>query len=147
LRAGERGFTITELVMVILIAGILAAVAIPRLLTSTFDDARLYDDTLAALRYAHRTAVAYQRTVCATFGSNTLALTYDPTYGGTSCSSSLPPPAGQASSYLVTGSGSASYTAAASFSFDRLGNPTVGQTIALSSGQTITVEAETGYVR
>jgi MSHA pilin protein MshC len=132
--------------MVMLIAGILAAVAIPKLLTSTFDDARLYDDTLAALRYAHRTAVAYQRTVCATFGSNTLALTYDPNYGGTSCSSSLPPPAGQASAYQITGTGSASYSTASTFSFDRLGKPSAGQTISLSSGKTITVEPETGYV-
>jgi MSHA pilin protein MshC len=132
--------------MVILIAGILAAVAIPRLLTSTFDDARLYDDTLAALRYAQRTAVASQRTVCATFGANTLALTYDQNYGGTSCSASLPPPAGASTAYQVTASGSASYSVAASFSFDRLGKPSAGQTISLSSGQTITVEPDTGYV-
>lgn len=146
MRTAAAGFTLIELVMVLVIAAIIAVVAVPKLLSSTFDEARLYDDTLAALRYAQRTAVAYQRTVCATFGSNTLALTYDPAYGGTSCSSDLPPPAGQSSSYQVTGSRSASYTSAASFNFDRLGKPSAGQTITVSGGRTITVEAETGYV-
>lgn len=140
------GFTITELVAVIAIAGVLAAVLIPRLSASSFDEARLHQDTVTALRYAQRTAVAYQRTVCATFTSTQLTLTYDANYGGTSCSGSLPAPGGNAPAYVVKAAGSATYASASTFNFDRIGKPSASQTITLSGGSTITVENETGYV-
>lgn len=142
------GFTLAELVAVILIAAILAVVAIPRFTRAGFDEAQLYDETVAALHYAQRTAVAYQRTVCATFvGNNQLVLTYAATYGSTTCNTNLAPPGGTGASYVVAAPGSATYTAASSFSFDLLGKPSAAQTIALSGGGTITVEPETGYVR
>ena len=137
-----------ELVTVIIIAGVLAVVAIPRFSRSTFDDAQLYDETLAALHYAQRTAMAYQRTVCVTFtGGNQLSLTYASVYGSSTCNTSLVPPGGNSATYVLTAPGSSTYTAAASFSFDRVGRPSSGQTITLSSGKTVTVEAETGYAR
>jgi MSHA pilin protein MshC len=142
------GFTLTELIAVILIAAVLAAVAIPRLTRGAFDDSQLYDETLAALHYAQRTAMAYQRTVCVTFvGNNQLTLKYTSAYGLSTCDQNLPPPAGNTAAYLVTAPGSATYTAHVDFNFDRVGRPSTGQTISLSSGKTITVEAETGYAR
>jgi MSHA pilin protein MshC len=144
----DAGFTVMELVTVIIIAGVLAVVAIPRLTRSTFDDAQLYDETLAALHYAQRTAMAYQRTVCVTFsGGNQLSLTYASVYGSASCNTNLVPPGGNSATYVLTAPGSSTYTAAANFSFDRIGRPNSGQTITLSSGRTITLEAETGYAR
>jgi MSHA pilin protein MshC len=144
---GKRaGFTVMELVTVIIIAGVLAVVAIPRFSRSTFDDAQLYDETLAALHYAQRTAMAYQRTVCVTFsGGNQLSLTYDSAYVPASCNTNLVAPGGSSATYVLTAPGSATYAAASNFSFDRIGRPSSGQTITLSSGKTITVEAETGY--
>jgi len=137
-----------ELVTVIIIAGVLAAVAIPRFSRGMFDDAQLYDQTLAALHYAQRTAMAYQRTVCVTFsGGNQLSLTYASAYGSASCNTNLVPPAGNTATYVLTAPGSATYTGAASFNFDRVGRPSAGQTITLSSGKTIIVEPETGYAR
>jgi MSHA pilin protein MshC len=137
-----------ELVTVIIIAGLLAAVAIPRFSRSMFDDAQLYDQTLAALHYAQRTAMAYQRTVCVTFsGGNQLSLTYASAYGSSACNTNLVPPGGNTATYVLTAPGSATYTAAANFNFDRVGRPSAGQTLALSSGRTIIVEAETGYAR
>jgi MSHA pilin protein MshC len=142
------GFTVMELVTVIIIAGVLAAVAIPRFSRGMFDDAQLYDETLAALHYAQRTAMTYQRTVCVTFsGGNQLSLTYASAYGSSACNTNLVPPAGNSAAYVVTAPGSATYTAAATFNFDRVGRPSAGQTITLSSGRTIVVEAETGYAR
>jgi MSHA pilin protein MshC len=137
-----------ELVTVIIIAGVLAAVAIPRFSRGMFDDAQLYDQTLAALHYAQRTAMAYQRTVCVTFtGGNQLSLTYASAYGSASCNTNLVPPAGNTATYVLTAPGSATYTGAASFNFDLVGRPSAGQTITLSSGKTIIVEPETGYAR
>jgi MSHA pilin protein MshC len=142
------GFTVMELVTVIIIAGVLAVIAIPRLSRSMFDDAQLYDETLAALHYAQRTAMAYQRTVCVAFtGGNQLSLTYASAYGSSTCNTNLVPPGGNSATYVLTAPGSATYTAAVNFSFDRVGRPSSGQTITLSSGKSITVEAETGYAR
>jgi MSHA pilin protein MshC len=144
----SRGFTVMELVTVIIIAGVLAVVAIPRFSRGMFDDAQLYDQTLAALRYAQRTAMAYQRTVCVTFtGGNQLSLTYASVYGSSACNTNLVPPGGNSATYVVTAPGSSTYTAAATFNFDRVGRPSAGQTITLSSGRTIIVETETGYAR
>lgn len=139
------GFTLAEMIAVLLIMSILAFVAIPRLSTSMFDDARFYDETLAALRYAQRSAMAYQRTVCVGFTANSLSLTYSSAYTPPSCDTPLKPPAG-ATQYVVTAPGSSSYSAASSFNFNLRGAPSAGQTINLSSGQSITIEADTGYV-
>ena len=137
-----------ELVTVVIIAGVLAAVAIPRFSRGMFDDAQLYDQTLAALHYAQRTAIAYQRTVCVTFtGGNQLSLTYASVYGSSVCNTNLIPPGGNSTTYVLTAPGSSTYTAAATFNFDRVGRPSAGQTITLSSGRTIIVETETGYAR
>lgn len=132
--------------MVIVVLGVLAAVAIPRISRSGFDEQRLYDETFAALRYAQRTAVAYQRTVCVTFAGGTqLSLTYAAAYGSGSCGPTLAPPGGDAASYTVTAQGGATLTGV-SFTFDRLGRPSAGQTVT-AGGRNIIVEPETGYVR
>jgi MSHA pilin protein MshC len=149
---GTAGFTMPELVAVLVVVGVLAAVAAPRvgLIGTSYDEAKLHDQALAALRYAQKSAVAMQRTVCVVFtGGTTLTLTYDATYGGTTCpGTALPPPAGgSGTSYTVVRQGSAVFTAASDFNFSRTGRPSAGQTITITGGKTIVIEAETGYVR
>ena len=124
--------------------------AVPRLsgIGSSFSEVRLYDQTLAALRYAQQTAIATQRTVCATFtGGTQLALTYSTAYDPPACGPALAPPGGVGSSqYIVTGQG-ASYSGEVNFNFDRLGRPSVTPiVITVSGGRQIRVEQETGYV-
>ena len=145
-----------ELIAVLIIAGVLAAVAAPRFGTfgAAYDEIKLYDQTLAALRFAQKTAMTSQRTVCATFSGGTqLALTYASAYGSGTCDTNLMPPAGAGAPYTVTAQGSAGYSAATTFSYDLRGRPTTsavvgaGQTISLAGGRQIVVESETGYVR
>lgn len=58
-RHAQRGFTLVELVAVLVILGILAAVAAPRFVGTTVFNERGYADEIAAsLRYARRIAVA-----------------------------------------------------------------------------------------
>lgn len=138
-----------------MIASILAVVAIPRLSRSAFDDGRLYDETNAALRYAQRVALAWQRTVCVSITSTGVTLRYRSAYGDTSCTYSAadtallaPGAASGAATYTVTRQGAATLSPAVNFYFDRLGRPSFAsaQTITISASRSIVVEAETGYV-
>ena len=65
-----RGFTLIELIMVIVMLGVLAVFAAPRVLNSGDFNARgFHDETLSLLRYAQKAAIAQRRTVCVTFSA------------------------------------------------------------------------------
>jgi len=67
-----------ELITIMIILGILAVVAIPRMNSATaFRAVQFHDQVIAALRFAQKTATSHRRMVCATFGSDRLTLTID----------------------------------------------------------------------
>jgi MSHA pilin protein MshC len=142
------GFTMPELIAVIVIIGVLATVAAPRLGVTRHGEGRLYQETLAALRYAQSSAVAKRRTVCVSFTATTATFTYDPNYGTSSCSANLVSPSGGTGGYVVTAQSGATYSAfPATFSFDWIGKPNAAQSVTVSGGAgTITIESESGYV-
>lgn len=154
------GFSLMELIAVMLLAAILAAVALPRFYQSgAFAGRGFADQTLAALRYAQKAAVAMRRDVCVAIDANagTLALTYAATAGaGQPCNGGdlLNPASGQA--FVITAPAGVGFAAGANFMFDSLGRPLAANgallgaatSIQLVGGapQVVTVEPETGYV-
>ena len=143
----SSGFTLVELIVIIAVVGILAVVALPRLQDQEFKQRAFHDETLAALRYAQKAAVAQRRTVCVSASASSITLTIADTAGNTTCNTNLAGPSG-GSPYTVTAPSGVSYSAFASFTFSSLGQPSGGAKTFQVSGvaDSITVEAETGYV-
>ncbi|MDH1054161.1 pilus assembly FimT family protein [Aquipseudomonas alcaligenes] len=79
----QRGFTMVELIMVIVILGILAAVVGPRFFDRQVFDERLYfEQSLSAVRYAQKLALSSGCPVRAQVGAAGYALSYAAACGG-----------------------------------------------------------------
>lgn len=165
-RRRTRGYTMVELVAVIAIVGVLAAVAIPRLAgRAAFDARAFYDLSQAVVRHAQKVAIAQRRVVYVDVSATRIAACYD-----AACASRVRPPL----DYLQpsTPSGAAHAPAAhcgndpgwlcagapdgvtagpaVQFTFDGLGRPSLAaQQVITVTGDVVrafAVERETGYV-
>jgi MSHA pilin protein MshC len=145
LRNGQRGFTLIELIVVMILVGILGVAVLPRFAEKSVFEARGFkDETLALLQYAQKAAIAQRRYVCVTFtGTTSASLSVGAT---TACGTPLAGPTGVAPFSVTARSGGYAATPT-NFYFDAVGRPSVGQTISISGSSSLTVETETGYVR
>ena len=67
----ERGFTLVELVLVLLLVGVLAAVAVPKLAgLAAFQSESWREQLVAGLRQGAAMAVGHRRLVCATVAAD-----------------------------------------------------------------------------
>ncbi len=152
----QRGFTLVELITIMVILGILAATALPRFFDrSTFDSRGFYDQVISTLRYAQKTAVAQRRFVCVAFTANDITLRIDLTapsaaYTATTCLATVPLTGSDGQPYTVSAPAGKGVTLSGGvdFYFDALGRPSLPQVISVSGyNSAITVTAGTGYVR
>ncbi len=146
--ATAKGFTLVELIGVIAIAGILAAVAAPRFFSSNTFASRGYTDAAAGfLRYAQKLAIARHGGVNVLIGSDGLTLCASVT---TPCPSAdqLPGPDGSQPFLVSVPNGVSQSGTVASISFDAQGRPDGELVLTIVGDQTrmLTLEAETGYV-
>jgi MSHA pilin protein MshC len=74
-RARAAGFTMVELVVVMILVGVLAAIGIPRLMGDKGMQAAVFGDQVASgLRRAQKIATGHRRVVCATVGTQAVIL-------------------------------------------------------------------------
>jgi len=136
-----------ELILVIVVAGILAAVAVPRLVGRSSFDTRGFADQLAAtVRFAQKLAVAQRRDVFVQLTAGNATLCYD-----AACATPAPGPGGEKPYTVSAPNGVAIASPVAVLDFDAGGRPVnIAAQLDIPINGTGThhvyVEQETGYV-
>ena len=145
MRRHASGFTLAELVIVIVVAAILAAIAIPQFNLREIDATWFHEQVRSGVRYAQRTAVAQRRCVFVFVTPTQLRLRY----GDAACSITaiqVRDLARDAPFELTAPTGITLSAAPNPFSFNGLGQPSSAATVGVD-GKVVTVNAETGYVQ
>jgi len=154
-RTAQRGFTLIELVTVVMLLGMLSVVLVPRAFNSQdFNTRGFHDETLAFVRYAHKTAIAQRRTVCLAFTTSSVALTIAPLPASSACTAALAGPTGQSPALLTARPGATYGAQPLDFGFNGLGQPVDAlgtlmptQTLQVTGmAPALVVESVTGYV-
>lgn len=145
MRRRARGFTLTELAIVIVIAAILAAIVVPQFNLREIDASWFHEQVRSGVRYAQRTAVAQRRCVFVSVTPTQLSLLY----GDPACAITATAVRDLATNqaYVLTAPTGVTLGAAPNpFSFNGLGQPSAAATVSVA-GNTVTINAESGYVQ
>ena len=135
-----RGFSMLELVVVLVIVGVLAAIFVPRFTQPEIDATWYHEQVKAGVRYAQRQAVAQRRSVFVRVQPATLELCYD-----AGCAAPITHITTGAA-YVLTAPSGVTLSPSTTFSFNGLGQPSAALTLNIG-GHLLNVTAETGYVR
>lgn len=156
-RRPSCGFTLVELVVILIVVGILAVAAIPRFFDNAFSERGFHDGVKAAIQHARKVAVASRRYVCVTVAANGVTLTLDPTLpeanaAAVACGAALNLPVPQPNclaNQVCAPAGVALAVVApglANFNFDPLGRPVGANKAVLAAATTITVTNQPNIV-
>ncbi len=139
-----------ELIVTMIIIGILAVSVAPRLSGLTgYSEIGFRDRVRATLEYARKSAVAQRRNVRVVVASNSLTV---------SIASGAPEGAAAntfdrnltlpgTSSHVLTAPAGVTISPTPTLTFSALGRPSASTTLTISNAGTVSLEAETGYVR
>lgn len=146
-KARQRGFTLTELVLIIIILGVLSITALPMWFNRTdFEQRGYFDELIQATRYAQKLALASNCDVRININGNSFSLQQPTSYCNTanwqevSLPGKQPPYNAPGNVTVSAGTGTLTFLASGLATADR--TITVTGTSALS----FTVHAATGYV-
>lgn len=143
-RGRQKGFTLVELAMVVILIGVLAVYALPRLDIGLFSERGYYEQALVALRFAQKQAVASNCATRARFNSvNSCEVIRISGCNGLASDTNLSNPATGDNNFCNHGEAS-SLGGTTSFVFDSLGR---SSGTLLVNGQQITVHANTGFIQ
>jgi MSHA pilin protein MshC len=157
LRQYRHGYTVVELITVMVVLGIISAIAIPRLMGNDMAGPAFRAELVSALRYAQKTAVSHRRLVCATLApagaSTTVSLTIASSGGSAACNTALDLPDGSASYAskdsgvtAASSSGTLYFQPGGAITVDGTGATNVSGTITVTGQTAIAIQGATGYV-
>jgi MSHA pilin protein MshC len=147
-RANVRGFTFVELVVILVLVGTLAAVALPRFFDATaFHSRGFFDEVANAARYGQKLAVASGCDVQLSVSAAGYAL-HQRAGGctGGAFTRDVPAPAGSGPFAGAPPSGVALSASDPSVVFDALGRADPGGVTVSVDGRSFTIVGESGYV-
>ncbi len=151
----SRGFTLPELVMVLVLVGVLAAVALPKLDAAlTLRNTAWHDQVVAALRQARGTAIAHRRLVCADVATGSVQLSIATIHPASACGTLLPGPDGQPAFAVDAAAAATSVAPAGTLYFqpsgrvtrDGAGTLVADRAVSVAGEDAIVVIGETGHV-
>lgn len=152
-RHGKRaaGFTLLELIVVIILIGILSVAVVPRMTnTQSLSNHGFSDQLKAAVGFARKSAVASRRNVCVIFGAANVSIRRAAAAGaGTACTLALINPATGSAYALVPPSGVTVASTTPTLIFGALGSANADTTVTLTGDATqgFVVVGSTGYVQ
>jgi MSHA pilin protein MshC len=140
-----------ELITVMVVLGIISAIAIPRLMGNDMAGPAFRAELVSALRYAQKTAVSHRRLVCAVVTANAVTLTIASQGNSVACNTSLALPDGSTSysskDSAVTASATTLYfQPAGTITSDGAGSTITSGAITVTGLTSIAVQGATGYV-
>ncbi len=143
----QRGFTLVELILVIVLLAIISAIALPRFFNqSSFKERVFFDDTLNAVRYAQKIAVATGCNIRFSVSANSYSVLKDNSCNSGSFSSNIPVkhPADSTENYTGAQNNVSLTAVHSNTTFDALGRADSDNTISVGSRQ-ISIIAATGF--
>ncbi|MDT8404411.1 type II secretion system protein [Sulfuriflexus sp.] len=145
-----RGFTLVELVLIMVIIGFLSVTALPKFFSQDdFENRGFYTEVLNAVRYAQQLAVAINcdTQVALTGNSYTVTIADNPSIcDGSAIATSAPDPVTGQSGFTGNSSSATISSSAGSFSFNALGQASTDVTVS-AGGYSFRVIRETGYIQ
>lgn len=137
----QRGFTLPELVVTLIILAIVSAVVMARLNPTSTDATWFHEQTRSAVRFAQKQAIAQRRSIYVVVAPAQISLCYD-----AACATPLSYLTRNESFVLAAPAGVLITSSTSPFSFNGLGQASAAVTLSVN-GKPISVVAETGYVQ
>lgn len=156
-RGGRRGFSLVELIAVLILLGVLVAVALPRLgMVERLRNDHWREQTVAGLRLARASAVGHRRLVCAGFdGAGLLQLRVASTNPAVDCDAAFIGPDGSTrfgsqvpdAAPLTAPAGTLYFQPGGQVTLDGAGLLVSARSISLAGVDAIQVHGQSGHVQ
>ena len=137
-----KGFTLFELVIVILLVGILSAFVVPRINIAGFRSTGFTQQAITAIRYAQKEAISTGCSVTVEIDTVDADIC-ELKWFGCAGNSNLTNPASGVTDFCANSTPEGSVPVV-NFTYNRIGSPSAAQSITIDS-RTIKVEANTGF--